>query len=111
MSRFIIAAGDLSSPQQDAITTIFREREWPFWHWIENVWLLAEVPDEVTPRALWDEITALEGMQDINGIAIRLGPEPLFWGSNPAESWNWMARYWGHADSPKSPSRRIPGRI
>lgn len=111
MNRFMIAAGGLSPQQQDVITKWLQGHDWQFWHWIENVWLLTGVPDSVTPRTLWDEIIAMDGMNGISGVVIQEGFAPVFWGGNQPESWEWMKSYWGRADFPKKPPERIAGRL
>jgi hypothetical protein len=47
MSKFIVTLDVGTRDQRNTVTDLFRKKEWRIWHWMEDVWLLAQVPDEV----------------------------------------------------------------
>jgi hypothetical protein len=100
MSRVVIAIDHGTPDQNNAVTVYANTKGWHVWHWIENVWLLTDVPEELTPRAVWEEVIALPGMLMVKGVVFRVEGLPLFWGGNSSESWDWMKTYWGKADFP-----------
>jgi hypothetical protein len=95
MNRTVLAIDRGSVDQANAITIYALARGWHVWHWLEGLWLLAGLPDEMTPPALWQEVIRLPGLLSIRGLAFRVGSEPLVWGGNAPESWAWLLQYWG----------------
>lgn len=103
MNRTVVAIDLGNADQNNAVTVYAKTKDWHVWHWLENVWLLEGVSDELTPRVIWEEIRALPGMSNVKGIVFRTGTKPLYWGNNDQESWVWMREFWGEADFPKPP--------
>lgn len=94
MKRMIIAAERATAEQSNAITIHLRAKGWHFWHWLEDVWLLAEVPAEVTPRIVWDEIAGLPLFGRLRCVVLQVDPTPAYWGQCNPESWVWLERFW-----------------
>jgi hypothetical protein len=86
------------------ITAYFQSLNWKIWHWIDNMWLLSDVADDQTPRAIWEALKSHIGVTHLNGVVI----DPVtstYWGNNAKEGWEWMRLNWGVADSsPAAPS-------
>jgi hypothetical protein len=89
--------------QRDAITFHLNAKGWKLWHWYQDLWLLAEVPDEVTPRRLWEELRALPPLSQKSVLVMGLDGTPSYYGNAPRDSWDWMADYWGAADDLTTP--------
>jgi hypothetical protein len=88
---------------RDLITEHFTAAGCRVWHWYADLWLLSEVPDELTAGALYQEIEqAVPTMIFSTLIVLEMGPELRYYGRAPkAEAWDWMRQYWGTPDFPK----------
>src|SRR4030095_5462316 len=98
MRKFIVTLDVGTREQRNAITELFQSKNWQLWHWMEDVWLLSEVPDTVTSREIAEEMNSIPLVQYKRKLILRV-PEGMstYYGNNPKESWNWMARFWGRA--------------
>lgn len=96
--KFIIALDTATADARDAITNHLLAQGWKVWHWLEDLWLVSEVSDDVTPRLLWDELKAMPSVRKFSGLVMNASPEMLYWGGNKPESWVWMKENWGKAD-------------
>jgi hypothetical protein len=98
MNKFIVALDVGTRDQRNAVTEIFQKKGWKLWHWMEDLWLLAEVPDKVTSKDISEELDAhpLIGTNKIK-IVIRVpgSAESTYWGRGSRDSWEWMSRFWG----------------
>lgn len=98
MSKFLVALDVGTRDQRNALTDLFQKRGWNVWHWMEDIWLLAAVPDEITPKAIAGEISAhLVFQTGAKFIIIRItdSGKITYWGRGSKEGWEWMARFWG----------------
>jgi len=66
--RLIIVTNSANATKssRDAITFHLESMGWPAWHWFEDIWLVANVPDEVGVSALRDAIRALPAFSQSN---------------------------------------------
>jgi hypothetical protein len=55
MKRFVIAAKTSTSSDAIKISDLFRPR-FAWWHWIDNVWLVVDKKDQLTPQTIRDMI-------------------------------------------------------
>lgn len=94
----IVALDSATDAQRDEITNFLRQQGWNVWHWLSNVWLLADIPPETTPRDLWTRLESIAGPQSIKGLVMMTGQETKYWGSNDTNSWKWMDRFWAEPD-------------
>lgn len=105
--KYILALNPSSSNVRDAVTAYFQGKNWGIWHWLEDVWLLMDVPDEITPRILWEELRGkIPALQPIRGVVLGVDDDLKFWGGVTPEAWPWMKEKWGKADfsPPATPS-------
>lgn len=100
--KLLIALDSATPPQRDAVTGFVRENGWCCWHWLGDVWLIADAPDEVTPRGLWlDLIGSDPALTPVKGLVLKMGQWMTFFGGNDPESWVWLLRNWGRVDFDK----------
>jgi hypothetical protein len=100
--KLLIALDSGTAPQRDAISAFIHAKGWDVWHWIDDLWLLNDVPPEISPRELWGELTASDPtLTPIKGLVLRPDGEILYWGGNVAESWPWLMEKWGRPDFPR----------
>jgi hypothetical protein len=100
--KLLVILDSGTAPQRDAITAFIHGQGWDSWHWIDDVWLLNDVPNDVTPRELWLELIGSDYVLiPIRGLVMMLGTEMSFWGGHTRESWAWLIEKWGRADFPK----------
>jgi hypothetical protein len=98
MNKFIVTLDVGTREQRNAVTEIFKKKEWKLWHWMEDVWLLAQVPDEVTSKVIAEELEAHPLMAGKPNIVIRIpdSTESTYWGRGNKDGWEWMAQFWGN---------------
>lgn len=98
MSKFIVTLDGGTIDQRNAVTNIFLKKEWRIWHWMEDLWLLSEVPDEVTAQAISEEIYAHPVLKEkVKSVVIRIPDSAVltYWGRGSKKGWDWMAQFWG----------------
>ncbi len=75
--------------KRNAITNMFAERGWAYWHWIDDFWIV-QIPDDMPPRKLHELI---EAMPDVGTSTILLfefkGPI-TYWGRAKDSAWDWL---------------------
>ena len=99
MSQKLIIALDAGTPtQRDVVTDYIRDKGWKVWHWVADLWLLADVPPEASPGTLWADLTASPSLRSAKGLVMRVDPELTHWGGNDPASWVWMKENWGTPD-------------
>lgn len=114
MKKFILVLNVGLQPTKDAITNYLRAKGWPIWHWFENLWLLSNVPDNVTAQSLSEEILALIAPIApgplTSHIVIDASDKPsAYFGRGPKEGWEWMLQNWGRPDgAPAEPEKVSP---
>jgi len=96
MNRFIVVLDVASREQRNAVTALFQSLSWPVWHHMEDVWLLANVPINITPRAISESIEKLTivGKHRVMVVRIPEGFSP-YWGHASGDGWKWMTEFWG----------------
>ncbi len=106
-NKMIVALDSVADFQGDMITNYLRQQGWNIWHWLSDVWLLADVPPQISPRDLWERLESIAGPQPIKGFVMTTGQDPKFWGSNNSDSWKWMGRLWGTPDFSTEDSSKV----
>ncbi len=94
-NRFIVALDNGAPAQQDAITGFLKERDFQFWHWIEDLWLLSDVPVGISPKKLWEELNALPSLKGKGMVVLSFNHGITYWGELPESAWGWLSQYWG----------------
>jgi hypothetical protein len=102
MSKKFVVALHGSPLLRDPITGYFSAQGWRVWHWYADLWLLSEVPDELTAGILYQGIErAIPTLIISSLIVLEMGPELRYYGRAPkAEAWEWMKEHWGIPDVP-----------
>ena len=81
---------DAGTPEKrNAITNLFAVKSWPYWHWIDDFWIV-QIPDELTPKSL---LAFIEALPEVGPKTILLFefPGPItYWGRAKTEAWNWL---------------------
>ena len=94
-NRFVIALDNGTPEQQDVITQFLKSKGYEFWHWIEDLWLLSNVPVGTTPRSLWQELNELPEIAGQNMIVLMMNSSIAHWGQLPQSAWLWLSKNWG----------------
>ena len=85
---------------RNAITKLLEAKGWEVWHWFEDIWLLADVPDTQKLEILRDEIRSLSKKNmhvlvmnvDGNGLAGRI----------PTAGAPWLEEFWRKKEKPET---------
>jgi len=75
--------------QRNAITKVFVDEKWAYWHWIDDFWIV-QVPDTYTPKTLHDRLEALEPVGAATILVFEFHGRITFWGRSPNEAWAWL---------------------
>lgn len=87
MRHILIALNDGNEKLRDCITTYIVGANWPYWHWIDDVWII-EPPHGTTAKSIHD---ALDPFVDETTVLIFEFRGPInFWGRNEKEAWDWL---------------------
>lgn len=95
MKRFVVAAEGMSPEQQKAWLEFIKEKGLGWWHWIDNLWLLVDRPEEMTTATLRDQITEKFGATKC--IVIEIEPGGTWSGlgpSSPKPMFKWIKETW-----------------
>jgi hypothetical protein len=104
MSKKFVVALHGAPHLRDPLTLRLSIRGWRVWHWYADLWLLSEVPDELTAGTIYQEIEReLPELITSSLLVLEMGPEMRYYGRAPmSEAWTWMKEYWGTPDIPTS---------
>ena len=91
--RFVVTTPRLPAEQQDRITAFLQGKGWQVWHWLPDIWLLAEVPNTHSAKSISEALDSLIGTSARIVFSIE-GPSEYF-GKSSKDSWAWMVQYWG----------------
>lgn len=91
--RFVVATQRLTAEQQDRVTAFVRGKGWQVWHWLPDIWLLAEVPSTYSAKSVSEAFDSLIEASERVVFSID-GPSEYF-GKSSTDSWAWMGKYWG----------------
>lgn len=94
-NRFVISIEGGAVEQRDALTLHLKAKNFEFWHWLEDLWLLANVPLEVTPKSLWEELNAMPTLAGLHMLIIKTNGAVTYWGWLPAPAHTWLSEKWG----------------
>jgi hypothetical protein len=105
--KLMVALDGGNREQRDAITYHLNSKGWQIWHWYGDLWLLANVPDQSTPYALWSELNALPPLKGKSMLVSTVENHPLFFGVANPQSWPWMNENWGTPNIPATPAEPV----
>jgi hypothetical protein len=95
MSRYSVVtnSASITKDQRNALTAFFESKGWSVWHWFEDLWLLDNVPSDLSLGTLREEIfSAIPGISQI----MIMSTEGLksHSGQVPPESVPWINEHW-----------------
>jgi hypothetical protein len=92
MDRFIVTSDALLKAAADALTKTLTDAGYPFWHWIDNFWLVLMASSSKTAKELWTElVTKVPSVEPKTLLVIRMDAPTSYWGRAPQPGWSWMA--------------------
>jgi hypothetical protein len=97
MSRFVVTLNAGKLEQRNAITALIQAKGWPLWHHFEDVWMIANVPDDISSKALYEEFESISVIGDHSLLVLKVEGDPRLthWGRTNKEGWVWMKKFWG----------------
>ena len=94
--QFVIAVEGASKRMKDAVTNLLDGSEYGYWHWMEDLWLIAGVEGDVGAQSLGEWIEEeIPGLSSLNYLVIEIAPGKEYWGRNVKKAWDWMEQDWG----------------
>lgn len=90
MKNIAIALNAGFPEQRNAITNYFSNCNWPYWHWIDDFWIV-QVPDSYTPSSLYSAIEVLPGVESATILLFEFHGNINFWGRADPAAWNWLS--------------------
>lgn len=89
--KHILIGLDAGSPsQRNEITAFLSDKEWAYWHWLDDVWIV-QVPNEYTPKTLHNEIEDATNIGKPTMLVFEFKENITYWGRNKKEAWKWLA--------------------
>ena len=97
MSKFIVTLDVGTLAQRNAVTEHFQRKGWNCWHWMEDTWLLATLPRNITAQTITDELEMVPVIAKKRKMVIGIDDDAAmtYWGHAPQDAWQWMKTYWG----------------
>jgi hypothetical protein len=95
MSRYIVVTNSaaITKENRNALTVFFEGKGWSVWHWFEDLWLLDNVPNDLSIGHLRDEILATFPAVKQFLIMSTEGTK-VHAGSVPTSSIPWINEHW-----------------
>lgn len=98
MKSFIVATNSAPTIVRDALTAFLQTRPWGYWHHVNDLWIIAELPDEYTAQKLWNEITtAVPICEPVTMLVLSMDQPRTYWGRGPRPGWDWLKQYFGNS--------------
>ena len=97
MSRAVIIVPGLAVPQQNAITTYFKDNNqtYGFWHWGSDTWLVSSETDPLDTAALRNKIMSLAPGSKMIVLKVEPSEEVPNWAAFGPGAWlNWLREAW-----------------
>ncbi len=76
--------------QRNEITNFFSNNNWPYWHWIDDFWIV-QVPYEFTPHSLHDKLEELPSVGTSTILLFEFNGAITYWGRANEEAWKWLS--------------------
>ena len=94
MRHILIALNNGTDSLRDNVTSYLVGTDWPYWHWIDDVWIV-DPPEGVTTQSIHDDIDELIDKKRV--LVFEFKGTIKYWGRNAKEAWKWLAEI-GKAD-------------
>ena len=79
------------SEESNAITQLFQDSPYGFWHWIENFWIVQGDNKHETAEQLWDEISRrVPAFEPKTTLVMRIDNPVSYWGRADKKAWDWL---------------------
>lgn len=91
MKHIALALNAGTPDQRNAITNYFSSQELPFWHWVDDFWIV-QVADDVTPKSLHITIEKLENFKTPIILLFEFTGDIKFWGRANKAGWEWLSK-------------------
>ena len=98
--QFVIATNAASPSIKNEITAFIKGKNWEFWHWFDDLWLLADVGEEYTARKIYEEVLMLSPeARNLTIVVFDMikKSDRSFFGKAVPSSWDWTIKHWGKA--------------
>ena len=97
-ARFLIATDSrvVAATSKNQLTAYLQGTGFQVWHWLDDLWLITDAPDELTPQGFAKAIeTVIPALLVNSFIVFKLEGSPPYFGRAPQEAWTWMLTHWG----------------
>jgi hypothetical protein len=90
--RYAVAVEGMTKQQEEEFIAYLREERMPWWHWIENVWLLVDRRDTITASAIRDKLRDIAHPHRCLVMQV----EPKSWSGvrDDEKMFNWLKLVW-----------------
>lgn len=96
--RFVAIVDDASKEQQDTVTNWLRSTPLGFWHYLTDVWLIADWQDKHTTVTIRDQFRALLPGKTTLVLTVE---DPNAWaGFGPSDGFKWLHSTWAGKPAP-----------
>jgi len=93
--KFVIATNStVPSLVKNSITIYLQSTGWQIWHWFEDLWLVAGVPDNFTAKDLAAALEVRSLAATGSFLVLQIEGESLYYGRAVKEAWQWMYDNW-----------------
>ncbi len=97
-SRFVAIVDDATKEQQDIVTNWLRTTPLGFWHYLSDIWLIADWQDKYTTASLRDQLKVLLPGKITLVMKVE---DPSAWAAlGPTENFKWLHSTWAGKPEP-----------
>lgn len=103
--KFLVALDFSTAQEQTVLTELFLGKGWEVWHWLADLWLLSNVPEDVTASNVTELARSFPGLRLRKLVVMQIDGDPVFWGAITKDAWPWMRNNWGVVDPTGIPNK------
>lgn len=89
MKYIAICLHEGTPPKRNAITNLAKEKEWPCWHWIDDLWIVG-VSAETTPKSISALVERIPEVGTSTILLFEVQTPFKYWGRTNLKSWEWL---------------------
>jgi hypothetical protein len=93
--KFVIAIDSGNQVIRNQITTYLKTKNWGFWHWFDDIWLLSAVEEFQTPKSIYELLVAHASIGNQTIIVFDVDSDSRsYWGRAKQDAWEWLSTQW-----------------
>jgi hypothetical protein len=96
--RFVVVVDDATKAEQDVVTNWLKTTPLEFWHYLSDLWLVADGQDQHTTITIRDQLKALLPQKTV--LILTIDQAEAWAARGPVEKFKWLHTTWSGKSAP-----------